>query len=197
VTTYARPIPTSSALDALAESWQRSPSRQVVAELWRGLQYVVSALVKRRRYLLDEDDLRGVAAVALMCALRTWAPGRGYAFKGWAAINMRSQMNAAIDRLRHARLVRDAVAVVAHEPSPDALDRLVQTERETLVANALRELKSELTPAQWHVVEGRLVRGLTYAQLGAEAGKTPQALALRGAKALPYVSERLRALGCV
>jgi len=160
--------------------------------LWIGIQDVVGQLVRRRRHLVDADDLCGVAALGFMFALRSWRRGVGYSFRSWAALQIRGRLRAYIDAHYYQRRCSGVIDVTA-PPTDNALGHALAKSERAELRKVIAEARAELTPDQWTAIEGRLVRGLTLEQVAAETGSSRQAVHARYKKALPYLSERLRA----
>jgi RNA polymerase sigma factor (sigma-70 family) len=191
MTAYARPATPRTDLDALAEQWQREPSDAVATQLWQALRPVVIAISRRRRVVVDEDDMRGVCAIAFMTALRSWRRGAGRSFRTWAALWMRGRANAECDQVRYQQRIREHLDPT-EAPAIDALHAIMQGERKAVLVKVLDELRGRMSDKEWHAVEGRLLRGLSCAELAAEAGLTKQAVHARSALVVPFVTRTLR-----
>lgn len=192
-------------LDALVSFWQRTADRHAGAVIWRSVSREVDVQVRRRLGLGDRDDLFGSGSVGVVLAMRKFDPTRGMAFRTYVRMHITSEMNAFIDRTLRHRTRTDSLDAPASRGGKQTLHDVIgsgaETQHEALdrrdvatrVRDAVASARQGLTAAQWHVVEGRLIRGRTFDQLATETGKTRQAIHMRAAKAVPHVLERVRA----
>lgn len=182
---------TTAEIDAMAQAWQAEPCNKRAAALWRALQRPFGAIIRRRKYLVDEPDLWGLAGLAFTTSLRSWKPGSGYSFQSWVLLAARGRMNKACDTLRYQASLRGHVDVTA-EPPETPIEVVMRNELRSGVSRILADMRKRMTPKEWHAVEGRLLRGLSYREMAEETGNSYQAIQQRAELVMPYVIRVLR-----
>ena len=184
-------------LNALVVEWQRTREPRIAGEVYRRVRrliYRIALASESRRHLAD--DLAGEAAITLFRAMDAYRPAKGK----FASYFRRKAVSRLGEYAHHDG--RDAAMVprlpdAALEEVPDGrpsiLDALADREEFLTAREIVERIRHEFKPRMWHVLEGRLVYGKTYSELGAEIGKTKQAAAYLGRVAIETVADRVGA----
>lgn len=184
-------------LNALVVEWQRTRDPRIAGEVYKRVERLIHKLALASpncRHLAD--DLAGEAALALYRAMDAYRPNRGK-FASYFRRKAASRLGyyAHHDGRDAAMVPRlpDAALEEVPDERPSILDALADREEFLTAREIVERIRHEFKPRMWHVLEGRLLHGKTYAELGAEIGKTKQAAAYLGRVAIETVADRVGA----
>jgi len=140
------------------------------------MQALIESIIRARAYAarhlgLGLDDLRSVATVASLEALRTWDPARGASRETWT---WRLASQAVSRELRAA-----ALELAEDDPDPDEFeDTGEDPENLAILRDALRVLQARLDPNDYRLL-WLIGEGWTAAELADYHGMTQGAMRVR------------------